>query len=415
MQKPILHIVLSCKRAAIIGFAFVVISVSTTQAQDNLFLPAATYSAGGIFAGGVAVADLNRDGKPDIVVANGYDGDQYGDSSVGVLLGNGDGTFQPAVTYTTGAVGSFAYSVAIADINLDGKLDIVVTDICNDSFCKSGHVVAVLYGNGDGTFRKPIKYHSGGQAWAVAVADLNHDGLPDLVVANLNGSVGVLLGTGKGHFKKPVSYRVNGGGNYSLTIGDFDRDGKLDVAVTSFCADKTCSTFGLVNVLLGNGDGTFQPVVSYSTGGRANDVATLDVNHDGVLDLIVANGGSANYAVLLGNGDGTFQSATTYSLPGYAVTATSADVNQDGIADLLFVTGDYDVVDNVTVLLGNSDGTFQAPSSYSTLEYGSSGIAVADVNGDGTPDLVVGNQCTSSTCSAGGVAGTVSVLIHTNN
>src|SRR5580698_9664209 len=196
-------------------FVFLMLVPLVTFAQHptgSRFLPALTYSSQGSFGNSVAVGDLNGDGKPDLVVANGYNADANG--GVAVLLGNGDGTFQAAVTYGSGGKGSFANSIAIADVNGDGKLDLVVADACNDSYCKDGNWVAVLLGNGDGTFQKAVKYRSGGAAWAVVVADVNGDGTPDLVVGNVcsgtnsirtcteGGSVAVLLGTGNGEFMK---------------------------------------------------------------------------------------------------------------------------------------------------------------------------------------------------------------------
>src|ERR1019366_4709092 len=136
----------------------------------------------------VAVADVNGDGKPDVVVGN------CGDSTVGVLLGNGDGTFQPAVTYFTYFSGCWnPTAVAVADLNGDGKPDLVMG-------CGSIAAVGVMLGNGDGTFQPAVTYDSGGRdPWSVAVADVNGDGNPDLLVANYaSGTVGVLLGNGDG-------------------------------------------------------------------------------------------------------------------------------------------------------------------------------------------------------------------------
>lgn len=165
-----------------------------TDSNTALFLPAVDYPSGGQFATSVAVADLNGDGKVDVVVAN------ANSNTVGVLLGNGNGTFQPATTYGSGGI--FPISAAVADVNGDGKPDVVVA---NAGVIGCG--VGVLLGNGDGTFQTPLVYCSGGLfADSVAVADVNGDGNPDLLVANLcadqtsdcSGSgesgVGVMLG-----------------------------------------------------------------------------------------------------------------------------------------------------------------------------------------------------------------------------
>jgi hypothetical protein len=429
-----------CPRGAIaiIVSVFVLSVIATAQPRsslrvkraqsDSLFLPATSYFSGGTFGNGVAVGDLNHDGKPDIVIANGYIAGAASDGGVGVLLGNGDGSFQPAITYKSGGTGAFATSVTVADVTGDGKLDLVVTDTCGDSGCRDGgNWVAILAGKGDGTFRQPKKLRSGGVSWSVQVADLNRDGIPDLVVVNTctgtfnihsckngNGSVGVLLGLGKGKFQAAQTYPLAGLGSYTLTVGDFNGDGIPDVAATSFCVDPSCSTGGNVGILLGNGDGSFQAAVSYSTSGRANWVASADFNGDGFLDLVVANGGSDSVAVLFGNGNGTFQPATVYDLSGYAFAVAAGDVNQDGASDLLVATNDFSEIGVVSVLLGNGNGTFQSASTYSTLNYGTDSIVLADLNGDGRQDIVVGNECGSGDCYVD-QSGAVSVLLHADN
>lgn len=183
--------------------------------NDSLFQPVVLYDSAeydGYYS--VAVADVNGDGKPDVVVA--YQG-SGSDGSVEVLLGNGDGTFQAPVSYDSGA--SMAYSVAIADVNGDGKPDLVVGNGCSPSNCSEGSV-GVLLGNGDGTFQAAKTFSSGGFNYYhshVVIADVNGDGKLDLLVLNpcatscdagspTEGSIGVLLGNGDGTFRSPVSY-----------------------------------------------------------------------------------------------------------------------------------------------------------------------------------------------------------------
>src|SRR5439155_22378764 len=238
----------------------------------TMFLEAPVFSSGGYSANSVAVADVNGDGKLDLLVANFCTATPCGgDGTVGVLLGNGDGTFQPAVTYDSG--GQNAVSIAVADVNSDGKRDAVVTDNCVTSTCDAG-AVGVFLGNGDGIFQAAVNYTSGGLSRAsLLVGDVNGDGKPDLLVGNIymgngnysRGSVGLLLGNGDGTFLGPVSFGSGGEYAYGAAVGDINGDGKLDLFVANFCADSTCASGG-VAVFLGKGDGSFQPVVTYWLG-----------------------------------------------------------------------------------------------------------------------------------------------------
>jgi hypothetical protein len=376
------------------------------------FLPVVSYGSGGVFARSIAVADLNRDGKLDVVVANGDS------NTVGVLLGNGDGTLRPAVTYPSG--GLSPRSVAVADVNGDGKPDLVVAN-CG-SGCSSGTevaVVSVLLANGDGTFQPAVAYDSGGDvAESVVVGDVNADGKVDLLVANQcattvncgNGTVGVLLGNGDGTFQPAVAYD-SGRITLSLAVGDVNADGKLDLLVVNF--EHT------VSVLLGNGDGTFQSALTYNSGGlNAVSVGVADVNGDSKLDLLVGNeygipcchGGAVG--VLLGNGDGTFQAAVAYDSGGlFAEGIAIVDINGDHKLDLVVANNCLDANacpsngGALSVLLGNGDGTFHSAAPYRSGGIDAYSVAVGDLNEDGRPDLLVANCGSTVGCADGGVVG----------
>jgi hypothetical protein len=355
------------------------------------FLPAVYYFAG-FYTSSLAIADLNGDGKLDLAVTA-WVGESDGDGSTGILLGNGDGTFQSVVAYDSG--GAKPQSVAAADVNGDGKADLLVANSCTSGdgsgSCVSGAGgVAVLLGNGDGTFRPAVSYDlSPGYPSSVAVADLSGDGKLD-VAAGVFSNVDVMLGNGDGTFQPDVFYsRDTGAGQaFSVAVADVNHDGVPDLVTSGFGNAE-----GIVSVLLGKGDGTFHPAVAYETGATggsigASSVAVADLNGDGSPDLVVANFQNSTVGVLLGNGDGTFQPVVLYGPGGsYPLSVAVADMNGDGRPDV--VVGNY--YGTIGVLLGNGDGTLQPALSF-TVSQEASSVAIADVNGDGRPDLLATNM-----------------------
>ncbi len=340
----------------------------------------ASYSVG-TNPNSVVVGDFNGDGRPDLAVA-GYA------SSVSVLLGNSDGTFQSAHNF---AAGAFFNSLAVGDFNNDGKLDLALTN-------PSSGTGSVLLGNGDGSFQAATSFAEDGQySYSLAVGDFNRDGKLDLTVANTSG-VSVLLGNGDGSFQTPRDFAV-GGGPQSVAVADFNGDGKPDLAVAT-------SNGNHVSVLLGNGDGSFQSAQDFTVGGGSYALAVGDFNGDGKPDLAVTNIVPNNsVSVLLGNGDGTFQMAQNFDPGGHGISIAVGDFNGDGKSDLAIANNYSNTYGTGTasVLLGNGDGTFQTPQNFAAGTSPES-VAVGDFNGDGKPDLAVADLTN--------INPTVSVLVN---
>jgi hypothetical protein len=350
---------------AVIGSAFLLVALGGTPPGHAPWFSAPRVYSG--LSGALAVGDFNNDGKPDLAVAN--------RNSVSIVLGNGNGSFQPPLSYT---VAGGATSVTVADLNGDGKLDLAM----------SGYrTVSILLGNGDGTFQPAVSYPAGFEPISVAVGDFNRDGKLDLAVADFGdpccngppGNVAILLGNGDGTFRPPSHYAA-GSNPTSIATADFNHDGKLDLAVST--------DFSGVEVLLGNGDGTFQPAVGYNVAVYAASLAITDFNNDGEPDLAVAD--SVGVSILLGNGDGTFQAAVNYNTGATPISVAVADFSRDGKPDLAVAnseyTGDYNY--SVSVLLGTGTGTFQPAINY-PLGGGAGSVVAADFNRDGKPDLAV--------------------------
>lgn len=331
---------------------------------------------------GIAAGDFNGDGHPDLVVTNALDG------TVGVLLNNGNGTFKAFVPYNTGFNPS---SVVVEDFNGDGKLDIAATNNNNNS----GDMVSVLLGKGDGTFSFQLQYGTGSHPVSIAAGDVNGDGKLDLVVAEQSGNtVSVLLGNGDGSFRVNVDYSTAPFPT-GVTLGDFNGDGHLDIAVTA-------GNGNTVSVLLGNGDGTYKPQLSWGVGDIPYAIFAADLNGDHKLDLVVANSGSNNVSAVIGNGDGTFQTRLDYAAGPNPNWVATGDFNGDGNIDLAVVTSNCPSYPScgpgsVSIVLGNGDGSFQAPSHFSTgTNTDPYAVAVADFNGDRRLDLAVTNYITGT-------------------
>ncbi len=311
-------------------------------------------------AAAVYTADLNGDGKPDLILIS-VSGNYA--ASLTVEFGNGDGTFQPGVSYGSGG-GSPA---VLTDINGDGRLDVV-------SVIPAQNVVSVFLGLGGGVFPTFTDYFSG--QFSIVAADFNGDQKPDLA-AILNSTIQVILNNGDGSFGSSHPTPLNQNAD-AMIAGDFNNDHQQDVAVLYENCNNGCQA-GQVAVFLGNGNATFQTPKLSTVGLQPYALAAGDFNHDGNLDLVVANNGANTISVLLGNGDGTFQTHVDYGTTANPVFVAVADLNGDGIPDIVVVDTGF------SIFFGNGDGTFQSRVDNTTT--GGNQVVIGDFNGDGIPDL----------------------------
>lgn len=313
----------------------------------------------------VVTGDFNQDGIPDLAITS-FPG------AVSVLLGNGDGTFRGHVDYATG---TGAKGIVSGDFNGDGTLDLAIAN-------QNSNTISILLGNGDGTFQGHVDYPAGTGPFSLATGDFDGDGALDLAVVNQSANqVSILLGVGHGRFEFLASY-LTGKLPFGIVTGDFNLDGMLDLAVANY-------TDGTVSILLGNGDGTFRAHTDYATGPLPEMLATADLNGDGKLDLAVGtNQASASkISILLGNGDGGFQPHTDFPAGSKPRSVVPADLNGDGKIDL--AVANYGS-STVSLMLGNGDGTFSSHVDYPTGVSPQS-IAAGDFSGNGRLDLAVAN------------------------
>jgi hypothetical protein len=286
----------------------------------------------------VTANDFNRDGKLDLATAN------PNAVNISVFLGKGDGSFESPVNY---AVGRYPTQIRAADFNRDGSLDLAVFGGNND--------VDVLLANGNGTFQNARSFGLPQQPGALAIGDANGDGKIDLIVGtrSIPSFVTVLLGNGDGTFQAPISSNSNatenGTGPYAIVVGDFDRDGKLDVALSD----------EVVKILKGNGDGTFKPTsFNYRLRNTSPDLKSADFNGDGKLDLVSAGVfNSQALQILLGNGDGTFQDAGDQVGGSSSLSVVVTDLNGDTRPDLVANINSQLAVALTNVTPGNPDNT----------------------------------------------------------
>ncbi|HZM89852.1 MAG TPA: FG-GAP-like repeat-containing protein [Blastocatellia bacterium] len=324
----------------------------------------------------VAIADFNRDGKPDLATAN------LNSNNVTIRLGNGMGGFPTSSTFDAG---DEPYSVAIGDFNLDGKPDLAVANTFSNS-------VTIRLGNGFGGFPTSSTVSVGDDPYSVAVGDFNLDGKPDLAVAiTSSNNVTIRLGDGMGGFPNATSSTVGAGsGPISVAIGDFNLDGKPDLATANFGSNNVTIQLNTCDALPCSGSSFTQPAGSpFVTGNTPISVAVGDFNIDGKPDLAVANRGPRNVSIRLGDGMGGFLDATssTVGTGSGPLSVAIGDFNLDGKPDLAITNN---ISNNVTIRLGDGMGGFPDATS-STVGTGNAPISVAvgDFNLDSKPDLAI--------------------------
>jgi hypothetical protein len=337
------------------------------------FQPDVKYKTGTTYTEALAIGDFNGDGNLDIAV--------NASSEIDILFGNGDGTFQPFVPGIT----AYVYTFTVGDFNNDGFLDLAY--VSYNGFSE----LVVQLGNGDGSFQPPQTISSNFNNFGnLTAGDFNHDGNTDLAVISdenmgYDGSVKIFWGFGDGSFRFPDRYSV-GRFPAAIVLADFNGDGNPDLAVVD---NSSAHSFnGALCILLNNGDGTFQLFRLYQDIADIDSVAIAsgDFNHDGIADLAIANTESNDVNEFIGNGDGTFRKVATWSVGASPLALLALDLNGDGVADLITADGG---ANEVRVLLGQSGGAFNGARNWTLPEAASFG-ATGDFNEDGKADIVAG-------------------------
>ncbi len=341
------------------------------------FQTARTYQAG-IGPVFVRMGDLNKDGHPDLVVANELSND------VSVLLNKGDGDLKSSVSYPVGSAPVF---IALEDLNKDGYLDIITANSGSNN-------LSVLLGRAGGSFQTQTTYTAGPNPKGLAIADINGDGQPDIVVVDYDFSVNyviILLGNGDGTFQSYTKRTTSGWSPASIQKGDFNGDGLADFAVVNYSLYSSGGNqSSKVTLLFGKGDGTFDERIEYQSSNLFvfDDILSEDLNRDGKQDLIVFDYHAGSAWVFLNDGYGQFNDIIPVGgseglLLYGGLSATLGDLNQDGNPDLLVGGGNY-----LQAWLGQGDGTFLSNPSIGGWDDAAS-VAMGDMNGDGVPDIAL--------------------------
>jgi FG-GAP-like repeat len=312
------------------------------QASVATLVYAQLSNTAGSGASNAVQGDFNNDGKLDLAVSN------EGDGTVSIFLGNGDGTFQAQALITLTV--SDPFGMAVGDLNHDGNMDLVVgTD--DDSG------VVVLLGNGDGTFHTPVTLSGGNSLLMPILADVDRDGNLDIICGVYDGAgIDVYLGNGDGTFQTVAVTGTTLTGVSNIAAADLRGNGALDLVAISWFGDENAG----LNVLLGNGNGTFENAVNYGPPGTWNLVVG-DFNEDGKIDIVTtADDSATGYLFYAGAGDGTLAAGQPFG-SGVSYSIAAGDLNGDGHLDIIGMDIQGEALD---VSLGNGDGTFQTVKSF---------------------------------------------------
>ena len=360
------------------GFPDLVVPNTATN-NITLYLGSNTGTLTGIKPNAVVVGDFNGDGKLDLATAN------QGSNNLSIMLGKGEGAFTTTATYAVGTKPAF---IALGDFNNDKKIDIAVTNLGSGTL--NGGSVSILLGDGAGKFTKQPDIRVGSQPYTITTGDFNRDGKIDLAVTdvhstNIEPNVYILNGNGTGGFTLSTTVSAKRTPRYISTT-DVNKDGKIDLVISNANSND-------VTILQGNGLGGFSELVTYSVGDGPIFHVMDDLDKDGNADLAVINTRlSQNLSLMLGAGSGRFEGFTNYNLGTRPSAAASADFDLDGNLDIAVV---HEVANGIKVFSGSGYGSFTEKGTFGA-GFESYSIASGDFNLDGKPDLVIANYNTNS-------------------